>query len=331
MSKVNWGVLSTAMIGQEQVIPAIQRSSNGEVVAIASRGEKAISVAEKLDIPTAYTSYEELLADPNIDAVYIPLPNSLHKEWVLEAAKKGKHVLCEKTAGLDYDELKEMIDACVHHGVTFMEAFMYQFHPQHAKVKELITSGAIGDVSFMRASFSYLLTDESNIRLDRSLGGGALYDIGCYTIHSICNILNDQPTDVYANARIPEKFNVDTTVAGVLSFENDIQASFDCSFDVTPRQTYQVVGSQGTIEVVGPYRPDANESGEGFIRVVKSNGETEEYSVAGDQYKLQVEHFVDSVIEKKQPSYTNEKMLNHMKVMDAAFHSIETGKSIKLS
>ena len=329
MKQLNWGILSTAKIGQTQIIPAIQRSVNGKVVAIASRGEKAKKVAEELDIPTAYTSYEQLLEDPNIDAVYIPLPNSLHKQWVMEAAKHGKHVLCEKPAALNYSELKEMIDTCKKHNVKFMEAFMYQFHPQHEKVKEIIASGKIGDVSYMTASFSFLLGDENNIRLDGDLGGGSLYDVGSYTVHSICNILDDQPTHVYANARIHEKCNVDTTVAGVLSFQNGIQTSFDCSFDLTFRQSYQVIGSKGIIEVMAPYRPDVTVNGDGEIRI-HLDGETEKIRVSGDQYKLQVEHFAGAIIENKEPSYSSEKMLNNMKVLDAALQSIEQRTPINL-
>lgn len=329
MKQVKWGILSTANIGQEQVIPAIIRSENGVVVAIASRGKKAIDVAEKLEIPKAYTSYQELLKDPEIDAVYIPLPNGLHKQWVIEAAKHGKHVLCEKPAALNYNELKEMIDACKEHGVRFMEAFMYQFHPQHQLVKDIIASGRIGDVSFMRASFSFVLDDDSNIRFDSDLGGGSLYDVGSYTLHAICNLLNEQPTAVYASALIHPKYKVDTTVAGVLSFGNGVQASFDCSFDLTFRQNYQIVGSEGTIEVLSPYRPDLNENGEGLINVTNATGK-ETVRVVGDQYKLQVEQFANAIIDNKEPSYSTEKMLHNMKVLDAAYQSIKDGKRVEL-
>ncbi len=149
-------------------------------------------------------------------------------------------------------------------------------------------------------------------------------------MHSICNLLNEQPTAVYANARIHPKYSVDTTVAGILSFGNGVQASFDCSFDVTDRQAYQIVGSEGTIDVLSAYRPDINENGEGQIIITNATGK-ETVGVAGDQYKLQVEHFANAIIEDKEPSYSNEKMLQNMKVLDAAYQSIKEGKCVELS
>ncbi|MBM7570269.1 Gfo/Idh/MocA family protein [Aquibacillus albus] len=330
MRKVKWGVLSTANIGLEQVIPAIERSNNCEVVAIASRGEKAKQTAEELGITTAYTSYEGLLQDPEIEAVYIPLPNSMHKEWVIKAAEHGKHILCEKPAALNLSELEEMLAACEQHGVTFMEAFMYQFHPQHEKVKALIQDGEIGEVASMRASFSFVLNDGENIRLIPELGGGSMYDVGCYTIHVIRNILDEEPVNVYASSKIHPQFNVETNTAGVLTFANGVQATFDSSFEAMSRQTYQVVGSKGKIDVNGAFRPDTLEGGAGIIQLTKENGEVEEFAVEGDQYKLQVEHFAQCVIENKQPSYSKEKIRNQMKVFDASLQSMNNGSNVAL-
>ncbi|QDP41295.1 Gfo/Idh/MocA family protein [Radiobacillus deserti] len=325
---IRWGILSTAKIGKTQVIPAIQRSANGSVEAIASRGEKAKQVAEELRIPKAYTSYEALLQDPDMDAIYIPLPNGMHKEWVIQAAEHGKHVLCEKPAALDSKELEEMLKACDQHNVRFMEAFMYQFHPQHEKVKELIKDGEIGKVTLMRAKFSFLLQDKTNIRLDARLGGGALYDVGCYGIHSITTILEDQPVSVSASATFTD--GVDTTLTGILSFSDGKLANFDCSFDTYPRCGYEVVGSKGSIEVLNAYRPDLNPKGEGIIKVHKDTGEVEEYHVEGDQYRLQVEHFADSILEQREPVYGNERVRSHFAVLDACYESARTGKVIKL-
>ncbi|WP_416147518.1 Gfo/Idh/MocA family protein [Salipaludibacillus sp. HK11] len=334
MNKIKWGILSTANIGKEQVIPSIQRSENGEVYAVASRGgDKAEKFADELGIPHAYSSYEELIADTEIDAVYIPLPNKLHKEWVIKAAKQGKHVLCEKPAALTAADLKEMFDVCEENNVIFMEAFMYQFHPQHEKVQELLSSNTIGKVGHAHASFSFVLdtdADPTNIRLNKELGGGVLYDAGCYTVHSLCNILNETPVQVYARAKQHPEFKIDTTVVGVLSFASGIEASFDTSFEAAFKQSYQLFGKDGTVKASSPYRPDVVDDGKGVIQVENSDG-TKEHRIDGDQYKIQAEHFANCIIEKKQPSYSKQHMMDHARVLDACFESINTGNSVKLS
>lgn len=244
MKKLKWGILSTANIGKEQVIPAIKRAENADVVAIASRNEQtAKEAAEELNIPKTFSSYEALLEDPEIDAVYIPLPNGLHKEWVIKAAEKKKHVLCEKPAAITKEELDEMIAVCHTNNVTFMEAFMYQFHPQHEKVKELIRDGEIGDISFMNADFSFYQRDHTNIRLNKDLGGGAMFDAGCYTLHAIRNILDQEPTSAYASAHYDAELDVDLTMAGVLNFDNGLVATFNTSFDAISRDGYEVDGT----------------------------------------------------------------------------------------
>ena len=331
MEKVRWGILSTAQIGRTQVIPAISRSANGEVTAIASRSEEGRQAAEELGIEKFYPGYEDLLKDKEVDAVYIPLPNSLHKEWVLKAAAYGKHILCEKPAALNYEDLEEMIEACDHSEVLFMEAFMYQFHPQHKKVKELIASGAIGEVGLLRSSFSFFLGDKAdNIRMNRELGGGALYDVGCYCLHAVRNISGAEPVQLYANARIDPDYQVDTGTAGTLVFKNGLQATFDCSFALTGRNSYEVVGSSGEIEVFSAFRPDVNENGRGQVRLTKADGETEDYFVDGDQYKEEVEQFAASILNGSPLAYSPNKMLANMKVLDACFRSIREGTSVTL-
>lgn len=314
MRKIKWGILSTAQIAVEQLIPAIRRSSNGEVYAIASSSGKAAAAAEKLQIPAFYQSYEELLADPAVDAVYIPLPNSMHAEWTIRAAKARKHVLCEKPAALEPEQVKEMITACKENGVLFMEAFMYRFHPQHQKVKELIHSGAVGEVKMMRAFFSFYMEDRTdNIRLNSELGGGALYDIGCYCMNSLRYILEDEP--IHMN--IVAEFNsegVDTSASVVLEFSNNIQATFMCSFDAAFKDEYEIIGTKGSIRVPHAYRPDLN-SGEGIIQLFQEN-ETREYKILGDQYLLEVEHFADCVITNREPVLTGGDSLNNIKALN---------------
>ncbi|SHM97158.1 Gfo/Idh/MocA family protein [Gracilibacillus kekensis] len=331
MSKLRWGVLSTAQIGRTQVIPAIQRSNNGEVVAIASRNQqKADETAIELGIPKTYDSYDSLLDDPNIDAVYIPLPNAMHKEWMIQAANKKKHVLCEKPVAITNSELDEMLTACKKNNVVFMEAFMYQFHPQHQKVKQLIKEGVIGDVAFMRASFSFYLEDRSNIRLSNELGGGAMFDVGCYTLHAIRNILGQEPSSVYASANYHPKLKVDMTMTGTLNFDNGIVTSFDTSFDSVSRESYEVVGSKGSITVTSAFRPDTNEDMAGEIIVSKDDGTTEVVKEAGDQYTLMAEDFADAVLNNQPLTYDLTAMQNQMKVLDAVYESSKKGEVVKL-
>ncbi|GAB7387009.1 Gfo/Idh/MocA family oxidoreductase [Bacillaceae bacterium] len=333
-SSVRWGILSTAKIAQEAVIPAIVEAANAEVAAIASNSGRAKEAASRLHIPKAYESYEELLDDPDIDAVYIPLPNNMHAEWTIRAAAKGKHVLCEKPAALTERELKEMVEACAGNGVLFMEAFMYQFHPQHKRVKEIIASGEIGDVKLMRASFSYHMDPQErkkNIRMNRALGGGSLYDVGCYCLHAMRNILETEPAKIYAEAVIDPDHQVDVSVAGVCELANGVKGVFDCSFDMALRNKYEIVGTKGVIEVPGAFRPDfLFPDGSGLIRVTDAEGRTREERISGRQYTLEVEHFSQCVLEGKEPAYTGESSLCNMRAIDACYESIRSGKAVEL-
>ena len=251
MNKVQWGILSTANIAQKELIPAFQRAVNAEVAAIATGTNitKAKQIADTFHIEKVYDSYEKLLDDPEIDAVYIPLPNHLHKEWVMKAAEAGKHILCEKPAALNADEALTMYRTCQKHQIIFMEAFMYYFHPQHERVKEIVESGETGDVKYMRAGFSFYLDQkEGNIRMSHEKGGGSIYDIGCYAIHSIRNVLCAEPETVHAHAIKDAAFNVDTDVLAYMTFRDGIRASFDISFQLDKRSEYVVYGTEGTIK-----------------------------------------------------------------------------------
>ncbi|WP_078544948.1 Gfo/Idh/MocA family protein [Litchfieldia alkalitelluris] len=330
MTTIKWGVLSTAHIGQTQLIPAIKTAKNAEVVAIASRGEKAIEVAENLKIPKSYTSYEELLDDPEIDAVYIPLPNHLHKEWVIKAAEKGKHVLCEKPASLTSTETKEMVDACEKYGVRFMEAFMYQFHPQHERVKEILQSGEIGEIKLMKSNFSFFLEDRTgNIRMDPTMGGGSIFDVGCYCIHSTRNILGSEPISVEVKAKIDSDYQVETTSFVTMKMENGVDAIFDSSFDMAFRQTYEVIGTKGTITVPAAYRPDVN--GNIGVVIVDKGSVRREEKIYGEQYVLQVEHFSEAILNPSlELKYSGEKAVKNMKVIEACYESIKSEAIVNL-
>ncbi|GAA0373000.1 Gfo/Idh/MocA family protein [Bacillus horti] len=325
--KVRWGILSTANIGRKLVIPAIQRANNTEVVAMASRGEQVYEAAKELQIPKTYTSYEELLLDPEIDAVYIPLPNHLHKEWVLKAAASKKHILVEKPAGLTAAEVKEMQKACADNGVIIMEAFMYRFHQQHEAVQKWIDEGKIGDVQMMRASFSFQMRDpENNIRMKPEFGGGAMYDVGCYTINSFRYFLGE-PTSVVAEAVFNEN-GVDLTAHGILQFSSNVKGVFDTSFTMSGRNEYEIIGTEGRIHVPYAYRPDAYPEG-GSIHLYTDEGQ-ETQQIDHDQYRAQAEHISKCILDGTTPIYSLENTYLNMKVIDAVYESMRKGVRVTI-
>lgn len=331
MSTVKWGILGTSSIAETQLLSAFRRSSNAKVVAIASQSNiiKAKELAETYEIENVYDSYEKLLLDSSIKAVYLPLPNHLHKEWAIKAAENGKHILCEKPAGLTAEEVKAIQQACEDNQVLFMEGFMYYFHPQHERVKELIASGNIGDISSMRAAFTFNLTSEkrvNSIKLDCQKGGGSLYDVGCYAIHSIRNILGQEPESVYIHAQVNPDNDVDETAHGYLQFSDGMYASFDVSFSAINQRVYEVIGTEGLIRAPRAYRPD--EYGGEAIVVLEKGNTTQMERLYGDQYCLEVEHISEAILSGNiHLKHDFENSIQNMKVMDACFESIQTGKT----
>lgn len=329
MAKIRWGIISTASIAKIQLIPAIFRSDNAEAAAIASRSAKVHEVAEALNIPKAYESYEELLDDPEIDAVYIPLPNHLHKEWVFKAAAKGKHILCEKPAALNAEEAEEMIEACLASNVKFMEAFMYQLHPQHVRVKEIMASGEIGDVKLIRSSHSFHLENRTDdIRMDKSMGGGSIYDLGCYSIQAIRHLADAEPVEVRVVSGLDPETGVDMLASAYLVLDNGMTGIFDCSFDMVSRNEYEVIGTKGTIKVPFAFRPDIN-AGMGLI-VVEASGMVRQEKVYGDLYRLEVEHFSSIILNDSMPQITAESTIWNMRVIDACYKAIESGGTVSV-
>ena len=334
MKKVRWGILSTAGIAQKELIPAFKRATNAVVTGIATGSgiEKANDVAVRFGIEKTYDSYEKLLDDPTIDAVYIPLPNHLHKKWVIEAAKKGKHILCEKPAAINAEEFREMEKVCKEQGVLFMEAFMYYFHPQHERVKQIIDSGEIGEISYMQAGFSFYIDEEqrgSNIRMNDQKGGGSIYDVGCYTIHSLRNILRAEPESVHVHAIRDSNYQIDTDAVGYLTFPNGVRATFDVSFNLAMRNEYKILGTEGSINVPRAYRPD-NNGGDGLV-IVEKEGISRTETINGDQYRNQVEYLSQAVLdEASQLDHDYENTLNNLLVIDACMESIKTGEEVKL-
>lgn len=330
MRKVNWGIISTAQIAQTELIPAFQRSDQAQVHAVASLSGKAKEVAAQFGIPNAYNSYEELFEDPLVEAVYIPLPNHLHKEWVIKAARHGKHILCEKPAALNARDMAEMKKACEDNNVVFMEAFMYFFHPQHDRVREIINSGEIGDIKLVKSSFSFLLMDkEVNIRMNHLTGGGVLYDLGCYGIHSLRNILGNEPTSVHVHAKVDDQYSVETDTITILEFPHGVTGLIDSSFSTTFRDEYEVVGTKGRITVPHAYRPDMN-GGKGLV-LVETNEAMREETMVEDQYKAQVDHVSQAIREGITVKNCPKNSLQNAKVIEACVQSIQTNGKVLLS
>ena len=315
---VRWGVISTANIGAS-VIPAIQSSNNGEMVAVASRDfDKASQYASQFGIPRAYGSYEELLEAEDIDAVYIPLPNNLHLEWSVRAAEAKKHILCEKPLGLNEHECQEMEAAAQVNGVKLMEAFMYRFHPRTQRVLELCESGALGDMRAIHSTFTFRLDRPSDIRWQPDLGGGALMDVGCYCVNISRTACGSVPVAVQAFTRWAAS-GVDEQLAGTIRFANGVIAQFDCSLAVQRRDHVSIAGSQAWLDVEDAFAPGEKET---RIHLAKDrSNETVETVPGTDQYRWMVEHFADCVLHDLPLKYPPADAAANMQVIDALYRS----------
>ena len=302
VTRARWGILSTADIGMKTVTPAIQQAENSRVVAIASRdGGRAARAAAQLDIPTSYGSYEELLADPDIDVVYIPLPNDLHAEWVVNAAEAGKHVLCEKPLALNAAQAEEMAVACAGAGVNLGEAFMYRHHPKWAEVIRLVREGAIGDLLAVQSWFSYYNDDPHNIRNRPENGGGAVMDIGCYNINVSRMLFDDEPTSISATVRRDPTMGIDTLTSAVLEFPGGGQATFTCSIRAEDDQRVHIVGTSGRIDVEIPFNSPPDRQTRIFVTKggdppVDPAIETHVFAAA-NQYTIQAHLFAQAILD----------------------------------
>ena len=253
MRRVRWGVLSTANIATRKVIPGLHKTGNGEVLAIASRdGEHARAAAAALGIPRAYGSYDTLLADPDVDAVYVPLPNHLHAPWTIAAARAGKHVLCEKPLAMTADVAQEMVDAAAGAGVLLMEAFMYRLHPSWVAAREIVASGRIGRLRAVDSWFSYFNDDPANIRNIREAGGGALFDIGCYSVNLSRMLFGGEPDRVRAVVVRDPASGVDVLTSGILGF-GEGTATFTCSTRTETDQRVDIYGTDGRVSIEIPF------------------------------------------------------------------------------
>lgn len=316
MSKIRWGVLGVAKIATVKVIPAMQQSDLCEITGIASRtAEKSRAAAEQLGIPKSYGSYEDLLADPDIDAVYNPLPNHLHVPWSIKALEAGKHVLCEKPIGLTSAEGQQLVDAGkAHPQLKLMEAFMYRHHPQWVTAKKLVKEGGIGELRTIQSFFSYFLSDPDNYRNHADWGGGGLMDIGCYPISLSRFIFDAEPTSVSGAVEYDPKFNIDRLASATMDFGVGT-STFTCGTQLTPYQRVNIFGTTGRVEIEIPFNapPDRpckiwHETAAGIEEI--------SFDIC-DQYRIQGDLFSEAILNNTPVPTPIEDAVANMRVIEA--------------
>jgi predicted dehydrogenase len=325
MAELRWGVLSTASIAREKVIPGIQHADRCRVVAIASRdASRAADVARELAIPTAHASYEALLGDPDVDAVYIPLPNHLHAEWAIAAARAGKHVLCEKPLALTSGDAERMVEVAEQEGVLLMEALMYRLHPSWVAVRELVASGRIGKLTAVQSWFSYFNDDPANIRNIATAGGGALYDIGCYCVNLSRMLFGGEPTRVEGSILRDLVSGVDILAAGLLEFEGGA-ATFTCSIRAEDDQRVHVYGTDGRIAVgipfnIPPDRPTHIYLTHGGDPPVAPATETITFETA-DPYSVEAAAFAGAILDGGPTPVPPQDAVANLRVIEELFRA----------
>ena len=327
--KLRWGVLSTAAIGLKKVIPAMQHGEYSTIDAIASRNAaKAREAATALDIPTAYGSYEDLLADPNIDAIYNPLPNQLHVEWTVKAAEAGKHVLCEKPLSLTVAQAESLLAVRAVTGVKIGEAFMIDSHPQWLRLRQLLDEDRIGDIRSVIGFFSYFNADPANIRNQPECGGGALLDIGCYLIHASRYAFRCQPTRVVGLIENDPEMHTDRLTSAMLHFPGG-HSVFTCSTQLVPYQRIHFVGTRGRIEIEIPFNAPTASPTRLFIDSsgdLSGGGITTETFPVCDQYTAQGDAFSKAILDGTEIPVPLEEGIGNMRVIEAVFNSARSGQ-----
>lgn len=327
--KLRWGILSTANIGIKKVIPAMQRGENTSVVAIASRDlARARNAADSLNIPTAYGSYEELIADPNVDAIYNPLPNQFHVPWTIKAAEAGKHVLCEKPISLTAAEAKTLIDVRARTGVKISEAFMIRSFAQWLRLRELLDEGRIGQLRSITGFFSYFNVNPQNIRNQMESGGGGVYDIGCYLIHASRYAFKEEPLRVVACLDRDPEMQVDRLASGILEFAGG-HSIFTCSTQLIAYQRIHFLGTRGRIELEIPFNAPPDRPTRMFIDStgdLSGSGIVTETFPAQDQYTMQGEAFAKAVREGSDVPVSLEDSIGNMATIEAVFSSALTNQ-----
>ena len=321
--KIRWGVLGWARIARLQLIPAIQRSQNGLLHALASRHPAKLAEARTQNgVTRTYGSYEELLRDPEVDAVYNPLPNALHKEWTIKAAEHGKAVLCEKPAALNAAEGREMIAACRAHGVLFMEGFMYRYTTRTQKVVEILRSGVLGEIKFIQSEFRFLLNRPGDVRRAAGLGGGSLYDVGCYPLNFIGLVMDTithsapgaGPRPESIRAQCTDVDGVDEQFSALLRYPGGVTAALHSGFNAQGRMATEIVGTKGVLEIPSTFLGTA-----GAMTLITGETRQEIPIAESDRYQLQVEDFAAALLAKHPPLLTPEETLRNLELLDQLY------------
>jgi len=321
---VRWGIISTARIAR-RIVDGARLAANAELVAVGSRdGERARAYAAEHGIPRAHDSYEALLADPEVDAIYNPLPNSLHVEWTVRALEAGKHVLCEKPLSRHPAEVERAFAAAEQADRRLMEAFMWRFHPQTEELARLVRDGAIGRLRHVRAAFGFNLPDATNVRWLADLEGGALMDVGCYCVSGLRLVCGAEPERV--SAELVDRGGVDARLAGVLRFPGDVLGSFDCGLDVAPRAALEVVGDEATLQL-----PDPWHGGNPEIVVLRPGAEPERLRPEPvDPYARELEELSAAIEGGPAPRLGRADALAQARVIDALYRAAAEGRSVTL-
>jgi len=319
---IRWGVLGCANFAHERAIPAMKLAKGVEVTGIASRSkEKAQKFADEFAIPKVYGSYEEMLADPEIDAVYNPLPNGLHAEWTIKTLEAGKHCLTEKPFAATVAEAEAVAETAQRTGKLVMEAFMWRFHPMHRRVRHLIRDGAIGTVRLVHSAFTFVLSRHENVRLNRDMAGGGLMDVGVYCVSASRFLFDAEPHHVFCRADFDPEFGVDMLACGILEFEKGY-ATFDTGFTVPFRCEYEVVGDKGRIIVPNAFLPTEQP----FI-IISSNGKRDrETFPSPNQWSLEFEHLSECLATGNSLEYDATDAVKQQKVMNALLNAARSGE-----
>ncbi len=328
--KVKWGILSTANIAVRKVIPAMLSCQNAEIVAVGSRShEKAKAVAKQFNFPKAYGTYEELFSDPEIEAIYNPLPNHMHGEWTIRAASYGKHVLCEKPLARNVAEARRIREASEEYRVKISEAFMIVTHPQWLRTRDVVNSGRIGKLRSASGFFSYFNVDPANVRNVEEYAGGALMDIGCYPVRTSRFVFGEEPVRVFACIERDPSFKTDRLTSGILEFPRG-QSIFTSSTQMVPYQKMQFFGTEGRVDVEIPFNAPADKPARMFIDNGKdlyaSASQVIETFPVCDQYTIQADLFSKAIRDNTDPPNTLEDSIHNMATIEALFQSARSGK-----